>query len=62
MTAGHACVIAADRTVPGPRDRTPPEDEGVIVHQNVAKARAALDRIETAVDTCKVDMDTGRSG
>jgi hypothetical protein len=27
------------------------------VHENVAKVRATLDWIETAVDTGKVDMD-----
>lgn len=28
-----------------------------IVHENVARVRATLDWIETAVDTGKVDMD-----
>ncbi|WP_097977619.1 DUF6192 family protein [Streptomyces sp. gb14] len=57
VTACHAFVAAAGRTVPGLRDRTLSEDEGAIVHQNVAKVRATLDWIETAVDTGKVDMD-----
>ncbi|MBW3363090.1 DUF6192 family protein [Streptomyces microflavus] len=57
VTACHAFVAAAGRTVPGLRDRILSEDEGVIVHQNVAKVRATLDWIETAVDTGKVDMD-----
>ncbi|RST20770.1 RacO protein [Streptomyces sp. WAC04770] len=57
VTACHAFVAAAGRTVPGLRDRNLSEDEGTIVHQNIAKVRATLDWIETAVDTGKVDMD-----
>ncbi|MGW0990707.1 DUF6192 family protein [Streptomyces sp. NPDC002486] len=57
VTACHSFVAAAGRTVPGLRDRTLSEDEATIVHQNVAKVRATLDWIETAVDTGKVDMD-----
>lgn len=33
------------------------DDERVIVHENVARVRATLDWIETAVDTGKVDVD-----
>ncbi|MET9336074.1 DUF6192 family protein [Streptomyces cellulosae] len=57
VTACHSFVAAAGRTVPGLRDRTLNDDERTIVHQNVAKVRATLDWIETAVDTGKVDMD-----
>ncbi|MFE3640297.1 DUF6192 family protein [Streptomyces sp. NPDC059169] len=57
VTACHSFVAAAGRTVPGLRDRTLSEGERVIVHQNVAKVKATLDWIETAVDTGKVDMD-----
>ncbi|MFD7431189.1 DUF6192 family protein [Streptomyces sp. NPDC059818] len=57
VTACHAFVAAAGRAVPGLRDRTLGEDERTIVHENVAKVRATLDWIETAVDTGKVDMD-----
>ncbi|MFE9611495.1 DUF6192 family protein [Streptomyces sp. NPDC006012] len=57
VTACHSFVAAAGRTVPGLRDRTLGEDERTIVHENVAKVRATLDWIETAVDTGKVDMD-----
>ncbi|CAL9673495.1 hypothetical protein SUDANB105_07698 [Streptomyces sp. enrichment culture] len=61
VTACHSFVAAAGRpagrTVPGLRDRALSEDEATIVHQNVAKVRATLDWIETAVDTGKVDMD-----
>lgn len=57
VTACHSFVAAAGRTVPGLRDRTLSEDESAIVQQNVAKVRATLDWIETAVDTGKVDMD-----
>ncbi|HBF85398.1 MAG TPA: RacO protein [Streptomyces sp.] len=57
VTAFHAFVAAAGRTVPGLRDRQLSEDERTIVHQNVAKVKATLDWIETAVDTGKVDMD-----
>lgn len=35
----------------------PFDGTGGAIHQNVAKVRATLDRIETAVDTGKVDMD-----
>lgn len=57
VTACHSFVAAAGRAVPGLRDRTLGEDERGIVHENVAKVRATLDWIETAVDTGKVDMD-----
>ncbi|MEU9631603.1 DUF6192 family protein [Streptomyces luteogriseus] len=57
VTACHSFVAAAGRTVPGLRDRTLNDDERTIVHQNVAKVRATLDWLETAVDTGKVDMD-----
>ncbi|MEU1940868.1 DUF6192 family protein [Streptomyces coeruleorubidus] len=57
VTACHSFVAAVGRAVPGLRDRTLGEDEATIVHQNVAKVRATLDWIETAVDTGKVDMD-----
>ncbi len=57
VTACHSFVAAAGRTVPGLRDRTLNDDERTIVHQNIAKVRATLDWIETAVDTGKVDMD-----
>ncbi len=57
VTACHSFVAAAGRTVPGLRDCTLNDDERTIVHQNVAKVRATLDWIETAVDTGKVDMD-----
>ncbi|CAM5671678.1 DUF6192 family protein [Streptomyces viridochromogenes] len=57
VTACHSFVAAAGRAVPGLRDRTLGEDERAIVHENVAKVRATLDWIETAVDTGKVDMD-----
>ncbi|GGP78274.1 hypothetical protein GCM10010214_62210 [Streptomyces abikoensis] len=57
VTACHSFVAAAGRTVPGLRARNLSEDEATIVHQNVAKVRATLDWIETAIDTGKVDMD-----
>ncbi|MET9648577.1 DUF6192 family protein [Streptomyces syringium] len=58
VTACHSFVAAVGRTVPGLRDRTLDESERTIVHENVAKVRATLDWIETAVDTGKVDMDS----
>ncbi|MGW9411847.1 DUF6192 family protein [Streptomyces diastaticus] len=57
VTACHAFVAAAGRVVPGMRDRQLGDDERVIVHENVARVRATLDWIETAVDTGKVDVD-----
>ncbi|MEU9405746.1 DUF6192 family protein [Streptomyces sp. NPDC048281] len=57
VTACHAFIAAAGRTVPGLRDRTLADDERTLVHQNIAKVRATLDWIETAVDTGKVDVD-----
>jgi hypothetical protein len=57
VTACHAFVAAAGRGVPGMRDRQLGEDERTIVHENVARVRATLDWIETAVDTGKVDVD-----
>ncbi|MEO3768629.1 DUF6192 family protein [Streptomyces sp. B8F3] len=57
VTACHSFVAAVGRAVPGLRDRTLGEDERTIVHENVAKVRATLDWIETAVDTGKVDID-----
>ncbi|MFE3827192.1 DUF6192 family protein [Streptomyces sp. NPDC059092] len=57
VTACHAFVAAAGRVVPGMRDRQLGDDERTIVHENVARVRATLDWIETAVDTGKVDVD-----
>ncbi|MEW2167268.1 DUF6192 family protein [Streptomyces sp. NPDC007084] len=57
ITACHAFVAAAGRVVPGMRDRQLGDDERVIMHENVARVRATLDWIETAVDTGKVDVD-----
>ncbi|MFJ9417809.1 DUF6192 family protein [Streptomyces sp. NPDC101227] len=57
VTACHSFVAAAGRTVPGLRDRQLSDEERTIVHENVARVRATLDWIETAVDTGKVDMD-----
>ncbi|MFI5766694.1 DUF6192 family protein [Streptomyces sp. NPDC051563] len=57
VTACHSFVAAAGRAVPGLRDRHLGEDEKTIVHENVARVRATLDWIETAVDTGKVDVD-----
>jgi hypothetical protein len=59
VTACHSFVAAAGRVVPGLRDRQLGEDERTIVHENVARVRATLDWIETAVDTGKVDVDGG---
>ncbi|MFE9374729.1 DUF6192 family protein [Streptomyces sp. NPDC006711] len=57
VTACHAFVAAAGRVVPGMRDRQLGDDERTIIHENVARVRATLDWIETAVDTGKVDVD-----
>ena len=57
VTACHAFVAAAGRVVPTLRDRQLGDDERTIVHENVARVRATLDWIETAVDTGKVDVD-----
>ncbi|MET7914090.1 DUF6192 family protein [Streptomyces avermitilis] len=57
VTACHSFVAAAGRVVPGMRDRQLGDDERIIVHENVARVRATLDWIETAVDTGKVDVD-----
>uniref|UniRef100_UPI002F9116A7 DUF6192 family protein n=1 Tax=Kitasatospora indigofera TaxID=67307 RepID=UPI002F9116A7 len=57
VTACHSFVAAAGRTVPGLHERRLGEDERTIVHQNVARVRATLDWIETAVDTGWVDVD-----
>ncbi|MEU5396607.1 DUF6192 family protein [Streptomyces tibetensis] len=57
VTACHSFVAAAGRVVPSLRDRQLGDDERTIVHENVARVRATLDWIETAVDTGKVDVD-----
>ncbi|MDF3291599.1 DUF6192 family protein [Streptomyces silvisoli] len=57
VTACHSFVAAAGRATPRMRDRTLDEDQRTIVHENVARVRATLDWIETAVDTGKVDMN-----
>jgi hypothetical protein len=57
VTACHSFVACAGRAVPGLRDRQLGEDERTIVHENVARVRATLDWIETAVDTGRVDVD-----
>lgn len=51
VTACHAFVASAGRTVPGLRDRTLSEDEGTIVHQNVAKVRATFSELRTPHDS-----------
>lgn len=56
VTACHS-FVAAGRIVPAMRDRQLGDDEGVIVHETVARVRATPDWIETAVDTGKVDVD-----
>lgn len=60
VTACHSFVAAVGRAVPGLRDRTLGEDERTIVHENVAKVRATLDWIETAVNTGKGQGTTAR--
>ncbi|MFG2987461.1 DUF6192 family protein [Streptomyces sp. NPDC048258] len=57
VTACHSFVASAGRTVPRLRDRQLGEDERAIIHENVARVRATLDWIETAVDTGNVDVD-----
>lgn len=57
VTACHAFVTASGRVVPGRRDRQLSDDERVIIHENVARVRATIDWIETAVDTGQVDVD-----
>ncbi|EDY54776.1 conserved hypothetical protein [Streptomyces sviceus ATCC 29083] len=57
VTACRYFVACAGRAVPGLRDRQLGEDERTIVHENVARVRATLDWIETAVDTGRVDVD-----
>jgi hypothetical protein len=57
VTACHAFVAASGRVVPGLRDRQLGNDERTIIHENVARVRATLDWIETAVDTGRVDVD-----
>lgn len=57
LTACHAFVAAAGRIVPGLRDRQLGEDERDVLHQNIARVRATVDWVETAVDTGRVDMD-----
>ncbi|MER6528646.1 DUF6192 family protein [Streptomyces sp. NPDC001508] len=50
-------VAAAGRIVPSLRNHVFGDDERAIVHENVARCRATLDRVETAEDTGKVDVD-----
>ncbi|MFI1677352.1 DUF6192 family protein [Streptomyces sp. NPDC020607] len=57
ITACHAFVAKAGRTVPGLRDRQLGEDERTLVHERIARVRAACDWIEHAIDTGEVDMD-----
>ena len=46
-----------DEVVPGLRDGQLGDDERTIIHENVARVRAALGWIEMAVDTGQVDVD-----
>ncbi|MFF5315620.1 DUF6192 family protein [Streptomyces massasporeus] len=57
VTAFHSFVAAAGRIVPSLRNHAFGDDERAIVHENVARCRATLDWVETAVDTGKVDVD-----
>ncbi|MCX5009154.1 DUF6192 family protein [Streptomyces sp. NBC_00638] len=56
ITACHS-FIAATGAALALEDRTLTDDERTIVHENVARIRARLDRIETAVDTDPFDVD-----
>jgi hypothetical protein len=57
VSACHSFVANAGRIVPRLRNRRLSEDERTVVHSNVARVRATLDWIETAVDTGEVDVD-----
>ncbi|TQK44503.1 hypothetical protein FBY35_6011 [Streptomyces sp. SLBN-118] len=57
VSACHSFVANAGRVVPRLRDRQLNEDERTVVHSNVARVRATLEWIETAVDTGEVGVD-----
>lgn len=55
----HQIVATASRVVPAMRGHEYTCDEVDTVHRGVARARAALDWMETAIDTGRVDLDDG---
>ncbi|MGA5448915.1 DUF6192 family protein [Streptomyces umbrinus] len=57
LGAFHRFVREASRAVPKMRDRSWAGDEREVLMSNIARARATLDWMETAVSTGEVDMD-----
>lgn len=57
VAACHKFVAACSKKVPKLRDRQLSPDEQAVIVENVARCRAVLDWIETAVATGEVDMD-----
>ncbi|MFF3558309.1 DUF6192 family protein [Streptomyces tsukubensis] len=59
LGAFHRFVREAGKAVPRMRGRNWSPDEREVLTSNIARARATLDWIETAVSTGQVDMDEG---
>lgn len=57
LGAFHRFVREASKAVPKMRDRDWSTDEREVLLSNIARARATLDWVETAVSTGQVDMD-----
>ncbi|PAZ12918.1 RacO protein [Streptomyces sp. SA15] len=57
LGAFHRFVREASKAVPKMRDRAWSGDEREVLLSNIARTRATLDRMETAVSTGRVDMD-----
>ncbi|MEU2516093.1 DUF6192 family protein [Streptomyces syringium] len=57
LGAFHRFVRETSKVVPKMRDRQWSGDEREVLMSNIARARAALDWMETAVSTGQVDMD-----
>ncbi|WP_328690331.1 DUF6192 family protein [Streptomyces phaeochromogenes] len=56
FTACHSFAADVDRVVPRLRDRRVPEDQRAVIHSHIARTRAVLDALETAMDTGEIDV------
>lgn len=56
-TACHRFASIIQQALPRLHDRQLSADQLTAVYMDVANARAALDQLETAMDTCDIDLD-----
>ncbi|MFD9190738.1 DUF6192 family protein [Streptomyces phaeochromogenes] len=57
ITACHNFTVDVERVVPRLRDRRLPEDRRAAIHSCIARTRAVLDVLETAMDSSEIGVD-----